>query len=107
MKKLSEVQAFRGLAALLVVFLRATLIGREYFQVDFAQGSFAFGYAGVDFFFVLSGFIISYAHPKDIGVSGAMLPYLCKRAIRIYPCYWLLTLAILPVYFLKPDFGRG
>src|SRR6476646_9602345 len=30
-----------------------------------------------------------------------------KRAIRVYPLYWIITLVLLPIYFLIPSFGKG
>lgn len=49
------------------------------------------GYLGVDFFFVLSGFIIFFVHEPDIGNPGYVTSYAAKRVIRVYPIYWLLT----------------
>ena len=49
------------------------------------------------FFFVLSGFIITFIHRGDFGRPSRLRPYLRKRAVRIYPTY----LACSPlVYFL-------
>jgi peptidoglycan/LPS O-acetylase OafA/YrhL len=55
------------------------------------HGMFRFGHPGVDFFFVLSGFIISTVHSRDIGRPRALLPYAVKRLTRIYPIYWFAT----------------
>lgn len=53
------------------------------------------GSLGVDFFFVLSGFIIMLAHQRDVGVPGQLGTYLAKRAIRIYPVYWIFTALVI------------
>lgn len=51
------------------------------------------GSLGVDFFFVLSGFIILYAHHRDIGRPRRVVDYLLKRFVRLFPIYWLYTAA--------------
>jgi exopolysaccharide production protein ExoZ len=53
------------------------------------------GHLGVDFFFVLSGFIIVFAHHEDIGVPAAWPTFAYKRFVRIYPLYWLCTLFLV------------
>jgi peptidoglycan/LPS O-acetylase OafA/YrhL len=74
---------------LVVLFHMAGIMGLpKYFAVTFG-GIFNFGDAGVEFFFVLSGFIITWVHTPDLGTPAKLLPYLCKRAVRIYPTYWI------------------
>lgn len=53
---------------------------------------FDFGHAGVDFFFVLSGFIIFFVHNGDIGRPARLPRYLWRRATRIYPVFWAICL---------------
>jgi exopolysaccharide production protein ExoZ len=55
------------------------------------------GWHGVDFFFALSGFIIMYAHRGDIDRPDRLPRYAVKRALRIYPMYWLLTILAIVV----------
>jgi len=47
-----------------------------------------FGYAGVDLFFVLSGFIITMIGRKDLGRPERLGPFVLRRLWRIYPPYW-------------------
>lgn len=65
------------------------------------------GNAGVDFFFVLSGFLIFYIHQKDFGKPSKLATYLRKRTLRIFPIYWIVTLILIPVYFIIPAYGQG
>lgn len=54
------------------------------------------GALAVQFFFVLSGFVMAVAHGGDRGRGWQVAPrFLWRRACRIYPMYWLaLALAI-------------
>lgn len=106
-KKLELIQACRGIAALLVVLFHATEFSQQKLNQNFLAGLFTFGGAGVDFFFVLSGFIIFFAHQADISQPHKLKNFFIKRAIRVYPLYWIVTLALLPIYFLVPTFGKG
>lgn len=97
MQPLQSLQATRAIAALMVVAYHLGLITQKYF------GTAAFlapaGRAGVEYFFVLSGFIITLAHAKDVGKPERLLPYVRKRLLRIYPIYWLIFLLAFAVAF--------
>jgi exopolysaccharide production protein ExoZ len=92
-KKLVGVQTARGVAALLVVIYHTTrgLSLPQYLGHIPFSNAFGFGHSGVDFFFVLSGFIITYAHMADVGRSERVYRYLWRRIVRIYPIYWVVT----------------
>ncbi|WP_041748510.1 acyltransferase family protein [Bradyrhizobium cosmicum] len=60
--------------------------------------------SGVDFFFVLSGFIILDAHLRDVGSPARFVNYIWRRALRIYPLYWAVFLAVLiPLLLTKAE----
>ena len=86
-------QVGRGFAALIVLLFHNSLIfeSEKYWNNGFYNGIFGFGHSGVEFFFVLSGFIICYAHRKDIGRSSQAAQYALKRLIRVFPIYWIMT----------------
>lgn len=81
----------RGAAALAVVLFHAAGTVSAYWSPVPFLSLFKEGHAGVYFFFVLSGFIIFHAHSKDIGKPNLVPRYLQKRAIRIYPVYWVFV----------------
>lgn len=57
---------------------------------------FQAGHAGVDLFFVLSGFIILFVHRRDIGRADRLGHYVRRRISRVLPLYWIaLTLTLL------------
>ncbi len=90
--KLNGVEAARGLAALLVVLVHVSsmLAAPKYLGEMPLAGLFKFAHAGVDFFFVLSGFIIFFIHADELGNSAQIKSYWRKRFIRIFPVYWLV-----------------
>lgn len=90
-QRLDVIQAGRALAALAVVFFHAeTIIGAQGGGLSDAT-LFGYGERGVDFFFVLSGFIIVYAHGSDTPSTASFRSYLSKRLIRLYPLLWLVA----------------
>lgn len=105
--KFGLLQILRAFAATLVILVHSTGIIHENYQIELMGGYFEMGSAGVDFFFVLSGFLIFYIHSKDFGKPALLRSYVHKRWTRIYPLYWLVTLAILPAYFALPSLGQG
>ncbi len=105
-----SIQAARGVAALLVLLFHASqsifALPKYFGGMPFGD-AFGFGHAGVDFFFVLSGFIIAHAHRDDVGHPERWRKYAWKRIRRIYPPYWVIPLLILPVFFAVPSWGDG
>lgn len=88
-RKLSSIEAARGIAALMVVFYHAARHLKADFGVLPWGGIFKFGHAGVDFFFVLSGFIIFFVHQLDTGNRSRLFAYFERRFTRIYPLFWV------------------
>ncbi len=76
-------------------------LGRNIFPM------FGAGNSGVEYFFVLSGFVIMLAHEKDIGNPSKFLTFIWKRVKRVYPPLWIALLIVTPIYFIYPPFGKG
>ncbi|QEL14316.1 acyltransferase family protein [Limnoglobus roseus] len=86
---LHNLQALRGLACLLVVAYHAAgWEGLIWVKTPVMTGARWFAYAGVDLFFVLSGFIITWTHADQLGHAAKLPKYLTRRAWRIYPTLW-------------------
>lgn len=51
------------------------------------------GYAGVEIFFVLSGFIMVHVHGREFSLPGRAQAFLRRRIIRIYPFLWVVLIA--------------
>jgi peptidoglycan/LPS O-acetylase OafA/YrhL len=103
-KKLNLLQVYRGIAALLVVMVHITKMSAERLnQVTFFN-LFQIGWSGVDYFFVLSGFIMVYVHRSAIGKKNQLKSFLVKRAVRIYPIYWIITLTLWCLFLVIPGF---
>jgi peptidoglycan/LPS O-acetylase OafA/YrhL len=99
---LRVLQAGRALAAISVAaFHLSILMGLERYGGDAAFRDFTrHGFRGVDFFFVLSGFIILFAHLDDVGRPSAWKDYLNRRFVRVFPIYWLYTAGFVALLLL-------
>lgn len=83
MKTLYGIQYLRAAAAIAVVLFHAA---------EKTGGHFAIGAAGVDVFFVISGFIMWVITARR---PVAPLKFLSDRIVRIVPIYWLATMVMV------------
>lgn len=106
---LNSLQVLRGFAALAVVFYHTHLIlgDPQYGGLRMFEAVAGKGWLGVNFFFVLSGFIILYAHLGDLGRPRQAPNYLWRRFARVYPIYWVMLTLYIGAAFVGigyPDF---
>lgn len=107
--KIANLEGARGIAAILVVFYHVSNHMRHNIGYYPLGGIAQFGHAGVDFFFVLSGFIIFYVHSKDFNTPSRLINYAQRRFTRIYPLYWFVIIFTVVIELIfaknhKPDF---
>lgn len=104
---LKTLQSGRALAAISVVAFHLSI----YMQLPRYGGASPFidytkhGNLGVDFFFVLSGFIIFFAHERDVGRPEMWGRFLYRRFARLFPVYWLYSGAFVALILL--GFGQN
>lgn len=91
------VQALRAVAALMVVAYHA--FDMWALRVG-AGGSWTNGAAGVDIFFVISGFVMVVSSRRLADEPHAGRTFLRQRVVRIVPLYWLLTTLKLVLVFV-------
>ena len=92
---LSLVQILRALAALGVALDHLAFELARQFKWGAAPSLFSVGSAGVDLFFVISGFIIVYVSEPLFGRSWAPAYFLARRLARVAPLYWSATAIVL------------
>ncbi|SDA81988.1 MULTISPECIES: acyltransferase [unclassified Janthinobacterium] len=99
---LKTLQAGRAIAVISVACVHLSALmgfpqyGNNAVFLDFTKN----GDLGVNFFFVLSGFIILFAHEKDIDRPPQWKEFIYKRFFRIFPIYWLYTFSIILAFSL-------
>jgi exopolysaccharide production protein ExoZ len=102
-KKLHSVQAARGVAVLLVLAFHLREVQHHYLGTPVGSLS-AFGNAGVDLFFVISGFVVVGLARKleNTGIRG-FFEFTYDRIARIYPIYWIYSLVLLVPFIFRPS----
>lgn len=100
---LLNIQYLRGIAALMVVVFHVLDSGGR-LGGDVVLPGFSLGEAGVDLFFVISGFIIWTTTSRSQTTPSL---FLAKRLKRVVPLYWLLTLAMAAVALAAPNLLRS
>lgn len=99
-----SLQTGRAAAALLVCLYHTMgcIANPRYFNTPALSAPFSWGMLAVEYFFVLSGFILLTVHAPDIGKPDRFIPYLVKRASRIYPTYLIIALAVFGAAIALP-----
>jgi exopolysaccharide production protein ExoZ len=87
LRKFRSVQALRAIAACSV------LVSHSYEPVR----SVAYGAAGVDLFFVISGFIMA-----NLAAEQGAVDFARGRVLRIYPMWWIAALPWILFVHLSP-----
>lgn len=105
--KLIGLQAGRAYAVVLVVMFHANvfILPQRLMDGGSAWRGFSMGYAGVELFFVISGFVMFYVHRADLFRPAMTAPFITKRIVRVVPLYWIVLGLLLLSYALLP--GRG
>jgi peptidoglycan/LPS O-acetylase OafA/YrhL len=106
-REIRPLTSLRGLAALLVVVFHFRLVTGDAFDIERHTAFFAGGYLWVDFFFVLSGFVIAYAYAGAFAGEG-LRPYgsfLWRRLARIWPLHVFVLLMLVPTELAKYVIG--
>lgn len=98
---ITNIQILRAIAAIIVIAFHTVLAAEKYnlptnffYKVDF------WGAAGVDIFFIISGFIMVYIQDKKKRNS---VEFLMDRMERILPLYWTLALFISFLLIVFPQ----
>jgi len=102
------IQALRAVACLLVVAYHAL----ESWGRIIAPGSRSIeawpnGSAGVDLFFVISGFVMLVSSARLRAQPHGWRAFMARRLERIVPLYWVLTLAKLCISLASPALTPG
>ncbi|MBY0563441.1 MAG: acyltransferase [Hyphomonadaceae bacterium] len=92
MNRILSIQYLRAIAALAVVVFHA---------LEATDHKFPIGAAGVDIFFVISGFIMAGLVSEPDVRPGS---FIWRRLVRIVPLYWVVTLCAAAIGWVRPDF---
>lgn len=87
----------RGVGALLVIFFHFG----EAFATDWTTQAVNHGYLAVDFFFILSGFVIGYAYDSRWSRGMTTGRFMLRRLIRLHPMVILAALLGVASYLFQ------
>ncbi|MES2732321.1 MAG: acyltransferase [Bacteroidota bacterium] len=113
-QRIPELDGLRGIAILLVVsfhYVNNQLINTGNFIGKILSKLTYFGWVGVDFFFVLSGFLIGSILIKNRNSTNYFSTFYFRRLMRIVPNYYLLICLFILIlnipFFAKNTFLTG
>ena len=96
-----SLQYLRGLAAFMVLIEHIGLKSEQ--QSANILSFWHVGGAGVDLFFLISGFIMCHTTAHKHQTAGASVQFIWRRIMRIIPLYWIVTCLALMVYWVVPS----
>jgi hypothetical protein len=106
-RKFEWLEVLRGFAALWVLLHHGLQSVNHFLQPHGHSPLVANGYLGVDFFFVLSGFIIAFSALRLSERGGGLPEYLQARLVRIYVPYLPVGVGMVVLYLMLPGLSEG
>ena len=110
---LNNLTPLRGIAALLTVIYHINLMfgvgGKGFLIPDELTKGISRMYLMVDFFFILSGFIMCHVYGKwfSEGVNGASFKkFTIARFARVYPLHLLTLVYLIVIFFITARLGQ-
>lgn len=112
--RIPELTGIRGIAAFWVLMFHIWLVAGSptlrLAGIDFTP-VFACGWAGVDLFFVLSGFVLTWPYADRPGQPINGIDFMRRRILRVVPAYYaqFLVLVLLAAFGITrelPSFGN-
>ena len=97
--RFSVLESCRGFLAVMVVVNHLTAATHFY---AFVQN----GWVAVDFFFVLSGFVIASVYEDRIRSTGSLVRFVVRRVGRLYPLHLFMLALLLAIEFAKVHLGK-
>lgn len=91
---LASLDSWRGVCALLVAVHHFVLFSVNEFNYHAIESFFLF----VDFFFVLSGFVISLNYSTRISTTADLADFIVRRFARVWPLHALVMVGFVCVY---------
>ncbi len=101
--RLDGIQALRGLAALAVAIAHIDSLDARFLGGDVMAEWARLGFAGVDLFFVISGFVMVHTTLGTPRGPRAAAAFLATRAVRIYSLWWLVLVPVAAVWMVRPE----
>jgi peptidoglycan/LPS O-acetylase OafA/YrhL len=92
-KRISTLDALRGVASFAVCWFHLTNGNAEFLPEGWLKSSGTYGWAGVEVFFVISGFVIPYALHRSNYELKNYGRFVLKRVVRLDPPY-LVAIAV-------------
>lgn len=103
-KSYQSIQALRALAAFLVVLFHLRIVEGKYGNGHLLLPEvMQFADAGVDLFFVISGFVMAVITAGRFNSIASSTQFLFRRAWRILPPYWIYTTLVVVLMAVVPS----
>lgn len=103
MKPIVSIQALRAVAAIAVAIIHFSIVAQIMNGTANQVSPLLPLSAGVDLFFVISGFVMVYSSEMLFAAPRAAATFLLRRLARIVPLYWAVTLIAIPLLPLAFD----
>lgn len=96
-----NIQAMRGIASFMVFCIHVLSTSPGMGADALSWFYYPLGSAGVDIFFVISGFIITTVAPRSAKEQTPVVHFATRRFVRIYPVYWVVfAIAVVASQFI-------